>query len=577
LLRNNFDQTRQFGFSNNFELIWNIIDGLQFNGRFGISKTSTKQTIFKSPFHTDYINSTKEEQGSYARSQIDQFNYNVDGSVAYGKLIDDIHLVSAIAGFSFAQSSQELSTYRVNGFIDEDYPNPNFALGHLPGTRPDYMEAKNRRSDFFMNGHYGYDGRYMLDFNYRLDGTSIFGSSKRFANTWAVGLAWNIHKEAFMDGLPIDNLRLRASIGNPGRQNFDDYIAILVYRYALSNPNVFGPGNTVDNFGNPGLDWQKTIDKNIGLDLGMFGNRLRVIFDLFQKDNDPMLVPLGMPSSVGVSRLPRNLGRLINNGATITINYAVISTQDVDLWVNAAANTYKYEYANIGNALDKLNTDNYGTSLLRYRDGASPYDLWAMRSQGIDPASGREIFVRRDGTPTFLYDYKEEVVVGNSDPDLNGTLGMSFRYKNLSMRFDLRYRIGGQAFMNALYDKVENIYFSNGDGMTYTDRRYDNMDRRALYDRWQKPGDDARFKAIWLPNESQYMSSRFVMDNNVITGESLNLSYETQAVWLRRIGAQSLTLSAYMNDFFHASTIRNERSTEYPFAGSVSFSVGLRF
>ena len=127
-----------------------------------------------------------------------------------------------------------------------------------------------------------------------------------------------------------------------------------------------------------------------------------------------------------------------------------------------------------------------------------------MRSHGIDPATGREVFIRKDGSYTFRYDADDEVVVGSSAPDLEGVIGTSLYWKGLSVAVNLRYRVGAQVFASALYNKVENI---SETGLYY------NLDRRALHDRWQKPGDVAKFKAIGI-DESTPMSSRFVLDEN---------------------------------------------------------------
>ena len=197
----------------------------------------------------------------------------------------------------------------------------------------------------------------------------------------------------------------------------------------------------------------------------------------------------------------------------------------------------------------------------------SEVDIWAVRSAGIDPVTGREIFIKKDGTQTFEFDYNDEVIVGNSDPKLEGVIGSSFYWKGLSASINFRFRVGGKFFLSALDYKVENI--SDQDV-------YYNQDKRALYDRWQKPGDVAKFKAISL-NETTPMSSRFVADENTLSCESVSIGYETRARWLRHFGASSMTIRGYMNDIFRISTVKNERGLDYPFARSVAFSLGIRF
>src|SRR5690606_37920665 len=116
----------------------------------------------------------------------------------------------------------------------------------------------------------------------RSDGSSVYGAERQFSTIWSLGLAWNIHNEALFEGRDgINQLRLRGSIGNPGNQNFDDYISMRIYRYNNENRNPFGASTIISNMGNPNLQWQTTLDRNIGLDLTTLDNRLRVNADYF--------------------------------------------------------------------------------------------------------------------------------------------------------------------------------------------------------------------------------------------------------------------------------------------------------
>ena len=118
-----------------------------------------------------------------------------------------------------------------------------------------------------------------------------------------------------------------------------------------------------------------------------------------------------------------------------------------------------------------------------------------------------------------------------------------------------------------LYNKVENISET---------ALYYNLDRRALHDRWQKPGDKARFKAISI-DDTTPMSSRFVLRENYIAGESISVGYETSARWLHVVGVQGASFRFYMNDIFRLASFKEERGTDYPFSKSFSLSISLRF
>lgn len=562
------DETSSFGFTNNFEIDWQVFDGLRAKGRFSISKSTDRGEVFKSPNASDYAETASTERGSYQETRDENLSYDGDLNVTYAKLFNEVHMVNAVGGIRLASSKSQSSGYESIGFIDDRYSNPSFSSGYPTGGKPSYFTSEKRSASYYLNAGYAYDDRYLLDVNLRSDGSSVFGLSQQFTTTWAIGLAWNVHKEDFFQNQNwLNFLKLRFSIGNPGNQNFDAYISMNVYKYATGYPNPFGVSAIVSTWGNNDLDWQKTIDQNYGIDLAFLNNRLKVTVDYFYKNTDPLLVYVQTPTSTGTSTVPMNLGKQVSQGLTATLNYMILQRENMSWNFNFNARHITYEYRNIGTALDKFNQENRSSNLVRYYDGGSPSDLWAVRSAGIDPASGREIFIKKDGTQTFEHDYADEVVVGNSDPKVEGVIGTSFYYKGFSASVNLRYRLGGQIFMSTLYDKVENI---SENALQY------NQDKRALYDRWQKPGDVSKYKSISL-TEATPMSSRFIADENTLSGESISFGYETQAKWLHRIGASSMTIRGYMNDIFRISTVKNERGLDYPFARTVAFSLGLTF
>lgn len=166
---------------------------------------------------------------------------------------------------------------------------------------------------------------------------------------------------------------------------------------------------------------------------------------------------------------------------------------------------------------------------------------------------------------TYTFDYKDEVEVGDSRPTLEGVWGNTFYYKGWSASLQLRYSFGADVFNSTLFNKVENI---SSRSITT------NQDRRALYNRWKKPGDKAKFKSISL-TESTPMSSRFVMKENYLSIESVRLGYQFDSKWLKKaLRISSLNINMYMNSIARFSTLEDERGLYYPFARSISFSLG---
>lgn len=561
---NNFNKEFSTKITNNFEVDWRIMDELRFRTRFGLSKSNTDAELFKSPDNGEFYSAEDSKKGYYKETNGKNFNYDGDVALTYGKLIKNNHMLNIVTGVKFDQRDARSSSYAVQGFVDDVFTNPTYAEQYVVGSCL-ATESTKRSASYYINTGYAYQNRYLFDATYRLDGSSVFGVDNKFSNTWSIGLGWNLNREKFLKDISwLDLLKIRASIGNPGNQNFSDYISTRVYKYSTQSTSPFGNGNDVAIWANSGLKWQKTIDRNIGLDVSVM-DKLRANFDYFVKTTDPLLIYMSVPASTGTTSVPENMGEQLTTGYTISLNYQIAKTQDMTWSVNANLRHMKSEYRNLSKSLELYNKKNQGANMIRYYDGASPTALWAVRSYGIDPATGYEMYMKKDGSPTFVFDYEDEVVVGDSNPYAEGIIGTSLYYKGFSFSINCRYNIGGQVFMQTLYDKVENI----------TDKTV-NLDKRALYDRWKTPGDNSKFKKISLSMSSD-MTSRFVEDNNIITGESISLGYESQDDWLQKVGASSLTLRAYMNDIFRISTVRNERGIYYPFSRSISFSIGLRF
>ena len=478
--------------------------------------------------------------------------------------------MNAVLGARMRSDESTSETNNSVGFPIGDFTRPSFSTGYAEGEKPTYTKTVSRSNSFYFNGGYVFDNRYLLDANIRMDGASVFGSNKRYTATWAVGLAWNIHNEVFFENVEVlDRLKLRASIGNPGNQNFSSYQSYTTYVFNNWNQHAFGASMIVSNFGNPDLEWQKTMDRNVGFDLTMWNNRFNVNFDYYDKETDPLLASISVPSSVGVTEVMTNIGGQRTQGVSGTVKYSPLyrPEEGINWTLSVNFKHQKSEYQNIGNKLDQFNKENENTSLVRYYDGGSPTSLWAVRSLGINPSDGREVFLTKEGTYTFEYDTEDEVIVGDTEPKLEGVLGSVLYYKGFSFSVYFRYSFGADVFTEATYNKVENI---SREGLKY------NQDKRALYDRWQKPGDQAKFKAISL-TETTPISSRFVLRENYIKAESISVGYDFDSQAIQKLGLQSLRLQANTTDLFRISSITEERGIEYPFARSFSFSLSAMF
>lgn len=553
--------------TNNFGITWDILPSLKVRGRFGIVMSRNMDEKFVSPLHTKFEGTDPLLRGEYNETNERLFRYSGDASITYVKLLREVHQLNVVGGFDLSSSEKRKIGFSAVGFPD-GFTSPSFASQYSPGGRPSYSETTVRSSSFFINGGYAYDNRYLMDFNYRRDGSSVFGVLERFTNTYSVGVAWNMHNESFIDKDKWLNLfKVRFSVGNPGNQNFASSQAITTYVFNNWMQNVFGVGNVVNKLGNPDLKWQQTWDYNTGVDMKFFNSRLSVVFDYYYRNTDPLIVNLEQPASTGVASILTNFGSQVNKGFTISSTYTLLQKQQLSWRANMTMRRNRSYYENIGNALDKYNKTNKSKNLQRYYDGASTTALWAVPSIGIDPMTGQEVFLTKGGDYTTTFSYDNEVELGDSAPKVEGVIGTTLNYKKLDINFVFRYRLGGDVFNNALYQKVENI---SSEGLKT------NQDKRALYDRWTTPGQVAAFRSISLTSSTP-MSGRFIQKENTFSGESISVAYTFSGAWLKKARISNLRVSGYMNDIFRLSTVKRERGIDYPFARSVSFALNVTF
>ena len=566
-----YNRTNTFSLNNNFQVEWRILEELRLRGRFGVTIAQNESTVFHSPEETMFSETDRLERGTYAKNSSRDTSYDGTLDLTYGRTFGN-HMLNLIGGMQFTESNSDSEAFSALGYMSDQYSNPNFSMGYPDGGKPSSTVVKSRTASYYFNLNYGYDMRYLVDLNLRTDGASVFGINNPFSTTWSFGLGWNVHNEKFLaDSDVISYMKLRYSLGNPGNSNLDAKRANTVYNYYTAFQNPFGLAALISQWGNKDLEWQRTLDQNIGIDLAFMDDRLRFTFDYFTKTTDPLLLSISLPPSTGTTTSPMNIGTMHNEGFTWQATYFVLRGNDYNWSLTANMNHVKTSYDDMGNYLEYLNEqgrDEEAYTLRRYYDGASPTALWAVRSAGIDPMTGNEVFIKKDGSYTFEWDTADEVVCGDTTPDVEGTFGTSAYWKGFSMNLIFSYRYGGQAFRQTLFDKVENI--------SESDLMY-NQDKRAYYGRWQKPGDHAKFKRIDDLSES-HMTSRFIEDENTLKLTTLSFGYENQtAPWLKTIGASSFNVRLSMNDLFYLSTIKEERGLDYPFQRSVMMSLGLSF
>lgn len=573
------NKSPNFNFYDNLAAIYTISNTLRVQGGLQLAKGTADQVIFIPPDNTRFDGADPMQKGSYTNSHTSSTSYSMNLMLTWAKVIGK-HQINANGRTDMQQNRAEITGFSAVGFPYGTNGNPSYAFQYTPFSRPNALTTTSRSVGFLGSINYVFDNRFMVDATYRLDGASVFGSNKLFKPFASGGIGWNLHRESFLkEARWINLLKIRGDIGITGNENLGQFTSVSTFTFQQGQNN-FGQGLNMASLGNPNLEWQKTRQESYGIDFGFFHNRISGTVDYFTKLTDPMAIGTSgtLPSSTGVNaNYVINLGHLTTNGWEFNVRFSPIYNiaKNIVWTIGVTGSAYKSTYGGLGNSLELLNNksdslSNRGgkaalNSLNRYADGYSPDDIWAVVSRGIDPATGNEIFQQKDGTLTYNYDPAQVVRVGNTRPAIQGVINTNFNYKNFIFGAAIRYSMGGYKLNSAVYTKVENVA-----------NLLDNQDKRALYDRWQKPGDISQFKSI-SSTTSTPMSSRFVEKDNYFNGESFNFGYRVGNGWIRKIKMQSLSMNFYLNNIFWLESIKTERGTDYPFARTASFSVNASF
>lgn len=564
----NFNKSENLNILNTTTLqVW-FSDAFRLNGDFSFTKDMSTSNNFKSPLALSELNKTDVSQrGQLTESHTSLVRYAGKLMLSYNKNLFGKLFTSATAGSTIEANNGDNTSYSSVGYYSANLSHPAFAAGYVNG-KPGGSDNIYRTVGFFANVNSIWDNKYFLDFIYRYEGSSKFGKNTRFAPFWSVGSGWNIHNESFLKGKGVDLLKLRASVGYLGNISFEPYQAITSYNYAAGNNYVKGIGAIPKTIGNPDLRWERTLTTNVGVDLTMFKGRWDLTLDAYIKNTDDLLVNVTKAPSVGVASARENLGAIENRGVELRTRVVPISTKQIQWSVSATYAYNKSKIKQISNALMNKNEENRNATgkapLPIYEEGGSLTAVKVVPSAGIDPATGREVYIKRDGSYTFDYDARDKVTFGDESPLGQGSLSSYLTYKQWSASASFGYSFGGVVYNQTLVTRVEGANPKN------------NADERVFNDRWKKPGDYAKYRNIADYSVPQ-QTSRFVQVNNYLTLQSLSVAYEFTPWQIRKLGLSRMRLELLTNDLFYLSSIKRERGLDYPYARSVEMSVRFSF
>ncbi|WP_256004643.1 SusC/RagA family TonB-linked outer membrane protein [Pedobacter deserti] len=574
----NFSKDNYFELIDAFSADYRLSESFRIKALISLNNTISKFDQFISPNSREFYDYTTDRLNSRGTYDYQNTNYlGLDGNmtISYNKQVKD-HFFNLVLGANVLSSRSDFKGFSAQGFSNDRFTNVGFARIYRENQNPDGNVIISRTAGAFFSGNYSFKNKYLMDASFRMDGSSAFGADKRFAPFYAIGLGWNIHNEDFLKGSSIiSQMRLKTSTGVIGSIGFPAYQSRSIYTYYSNNWYSTGIGASMLGYGNSNLAWQKTKTYDVGMDIGLLSDRFVVSPRYYYKLTEGLITDINLAPSTGFTTYKENLGDMNNKGYEVYLKANVYTgpSFNVNVTGNIAHNTNTL--VKLSNSLKAFNSqiddiqndpDNqlYAMPLLRYAEGQSLNTIYAVKSMGIDPENGREIYVKRDGSLTYDYDIRDMQPSGDSTPDAEGNLSGMFGYKGFLLSLNFWYRFGGQMYNQTLVDRIENA-----------DPRF-NVDRRAMELRWTKPGDQALYKNIQDLSLTR-TSSRFIQKENLIDLQSVYMSYDFKRDFIRKAGFQSLRTAITMNDIFRASSIQIERGINSPFARSVTFSMQATF
>ena len=577
-------ENRYLDVTDNLYVEWSVLQGLKATLRFGITEKRTSADEFYPANHLKFYNYTGDDlfrKGSYQANTGHMKKLSGDLNVRYSTVVKETHYLFTNVGLNLSDETYEEIVHKAEGFPNDRMNDLMFAKQYVKDTKPSGKESTIRDIGILGIFNYTYDNKYLFDASYRANASSQFGANNRWGSFWSIGVGWNMHKEAFMNSEIFENFKIRGSLGYTGSQSQDAYASIPTYVYTLDRTYTGLLSSQLQGMKNDDLKWQRKMDYNVGFDMNI-KRRFSLTFDAYRSITDNTLIDLTLPPSNGFTTLRENAGEVINRGFDIRTSYTILQNvkERSFLTVNLNISRNKNKLAKLSDAMNVYNESQNasvsGTAPAQlYYDGVSMNAIWAVRSLGIDPHNGREIYLSSRGLPTYNWSAADQVVLGDEMPKFQGTGGISFEWKGIGGNASFTFQYGAQMYNTTLVQKVENANLS------------DNVDAR-LFDGVWRPGEGGvkpyrapRYRdpstGNWVTPETK-PTSRFVQDRNEFALTNLSLYYDFYRYeFLKRCGMERLRVSAYANNLFTISSIEIERGTSYPFARSFNFSLSVTF
>jgi TonB-linked SusC/RagA family outer membrane protein len=508
--KNNINDNTLVRITTNNQLSYDIGYGLSVSSRFNIDYQVYNTRNYSNRIY-GYGAATDGDASQYSRNTT---TYTFQNQLNYDFNLSEDHAFNA----TFLQEYVSNRSYFLGAYGENFADDGLYNLDSVGNP----VSINSSFGDSYIGAYLGalhysaFQGRYVADVSYRYEGNSRFGPKNRWGSFWAVGGAWNIHREPFMENNDwLSNLKLRAAYGTTGNANIgtNNYQSLFSF-----GTDYMGEGaQVVDGFGNEDLTWEKNSTLDLGVDIGLFNGAVNATVNYYERESTDLLLNVPLSQTTGFSSQVQNIGELTNKGIEVELNFNVIRTNDINLSIGG-------NFATVENEITKLPLDPNGiertitTTITRIETG-HPVRGWYMPTwAGVNPTTGAEEYYVNgtDGETTTKFNDAEAVWQGDSAiPTLTAGLNFHFDVKGF--------------YLDA------NVYYAGGHKIYEGWHRYTNTTNgfpifafagfNTLLDRWQEPGDISRngkFTSSFTPWQRH---SKYLYDGDFVRLRSMTLGH----------------------------------------------------
>lgn len=541
------NQTDQFRIIGGINFDFTLAKGLSFKPSLAIDALSSENSVWYPA--SIGKNRTDSEASSTMRRKIMWINENI---LTYQKTFDN-HSLNAVGGITL-QSSQYRSLYAsAYRFATESLPSINGGI--VNSGKHDKTE--DRMLSYVARISYDYQKKYMLQGVFRADGSSRFGDNNKYGYFPSVSAGWAITEEKFMKPLSpvLSTLKLRGSWGLSGNNAIGDYNyenKMSQSYYVIDNSTV--NGWSPSNIGNPNLKWEVSNQINLGVDIGLFNNRVFLQLDLYKSKTTDMLLNTTVPSTLGVTRMLQNVGSVQNKG--IEFNIVSRNLTGALKWTttfNISANRNKVlalgvDSEMITDGVNESNVTKVGYPLGMFYGCVfggiyqSMEEIETLRNTpnsglafdpNVRPGDCKWYDLNGDG----LYDDNDRAIIGNPYPRFNAGMTNSFSYKNFNLSFQLVGQFGNDIYNYSLHQLIRQNTASNLSVKVVDRWRSPESPGNGIADRTTTTND------VKPSTEQNKFTNRLIEDGSYISIKNIQLGYTFDKKLIRKIKLQNLQLS----------------------------------